>query len=252
MLLRLREAFGDRLWVGASLTYGEDMRGALARRAALARKIGAPLLATNDVVMHAYERRPLADVLACIREGTTLEAAGRLTQANAERHLKDADEMTRLFAEAPKAVEETARFLDGLSFSLDELAHDYPQELREGYPTAQAALEAFANGGARARYPDGVPDSVRAALAHELALIGQLDYAPYFLTVHDIVRFARSKRAFCARGAARRPIRRSASASESPRSIPRVSISCSNASFLPSATSRPTSTSISNTNGATR
>ena len=100
--------------------------------------------------MHAYERRPLADVLACIREGTTLEAAGRLTQANAERHLKDADEMTRLFAEAPKAVEETARFLDGLAFSLDELAHDYPEELCEGYATAQAALEAFADT-ARAR-----------------------------------------------------------------------------------------------------
>jgi error-prone DNA polymerase len=194
---RLREAFGDRLWIGASLTYGEDMRGALARRTALARKIGAPLLATNDVVMHAYERRPLADVLACIREGTTLEAAGRLTLANAERHLKDADEMTRLFAEAPKAVEETARFLDGLSFSLDELAHDYPQELREGYPTAQAALEAFADSGARARYPDGVPERVHTALAHELALIGRLDYAPYFLTVHDIVRFARSKEILC-------------------------------------------------------
>jgi error-prone DNA polymerase len=196
-LPRLREAFGDRLWIGASLTYGEDMRGGLARRAALARKIGAPLLATNDVVMHAYERRPLSDVLACIREGTTLEAAGRLTLANAERHLKDADEMTRLFAEAPKAVEETARFLDGLSFSLDELAHDYPQELREGHPTAQAALEAFADSGARARYPGGVPDGVRAALAHELALIGSLDYAPYFLTVHDIVRFARSKEILC-------------------------------------------------------
>jgi error-prone DNA polymerase len=196
-LPRLREVFGDRLWIGASLTYGEDMRGALARRAALARKIGAPLLASNDVVMHAYQRRPLADVLACIREGTTLEAAGRLTLANAERHLKDADEMTRLFAEAPKAVEETARFLDGLSFSLDELAHDYPEELREGYPTAQAALEAFADSGARARYPRGVPDNVRAALAHELALIGRLDYAPYFLTVHDIVRFARSKEILC-------------------------------------------------------
>jgi error-prone DNA polymerase len=126
------------------------MRGALARRVVLARKIGAPLLATNDVLMHAPERRPLADVLACIREGVTLEAAGRLTQANAERHLKDADEMTRLFAESPKAVEETARFLDRLSFSLDELAHAYPQELREGHATPQAALEAYTWHGARA------------------------------------------------------------------------------------------------------
>jgi len=196
-LSQLREVFGERLWIGASLTYGEDMRGALARRVVLARKIGAPLLATNDVLMHAPERRPLADVLACIREGVTLEAAGRLTQANAERHLKDADEMTRLFAESPKAVEETARFLDRLSFSLDELAHAYPQELREGHATPQAALEAYTWHGARARYPDGVPDNVNAALAHELSLIGQLDYAPYFLTVHDIVRFARSRGILC-------------------------------------------------------
>ena len=123
------------MWIGASLTYGEDMRGALAKRVAIARKLSAPLLATNDVLMHVPERRALADVLACIREGVTLEAAGRLVQANAERHLKDAGEMARLFAEAPRAVEESARFLDGLAFSLDELAHSYPQELREGYRT---------------------------------------------------------------------------------------------------------------------
>jgi error-prone DNA polymerase len=185
------------LWIGASLTYGENMRGGLAQRAALARHVGAPLIATNDVLMHVPERRALADVLACIREKTTLEAAGRLTQANAERHLKSPDEMTRLFAEAPQAVEETARFLDGLSFSLDELAHDYPLELREGHASPQAALEAFAEAGARARYPDGVPANVREALDHELALIGKLNYAPYFLTVHDIVRFARSRGILC-------------------------------------------------------
>ena len=114
LLARLREAFGQRLWIGASLTYGEHMRGGLARRAALARQVGSPLIATNDALMHAPERRPLADVIACIREGTTLEAAGRLTQANAERHLKAPDEMARLFAEAPQAVAETIRFLDGL------------------------------------------------------------------------------------------------------------------------------------------
>ena len=111
----LREAFGKHLWIGASLTYGVDMRGGLARRVALARAVGAPLIATNDALMHAPERRALADVLACIREKTTLEAAGRLTQANAERHLKDPREMARLFAEAPHAVAETIRFIDGLS-----------------------------------------------------------------------------------------------------------------------------------------
>ena len=197
ILLRLREAFGPRLWLGASLTYGEDMRGALAARVALAKKLGAPLIATNDALMHAPERRALADVVACIREKTTLAAAGRLTQANAERHLKSPREMARLFAEAPAAVAETIRFLDGLAFSLDELAHRYPEELREGYATPQAALEAFAREGAKARYPEGVPERTREALAHELALIAALDYAPYFLTVHDIVRFARSRGILC-------------------------------------------------------
>jgi error-prone DNA polymerase len=196
-LAQLREAFSARLWIGACPTYGADMRGGLAERAALARKLGAPLVAVNDVLMHDPERRPLADVVACIREKTTLAAAGLLTQANAERHLKGAEEMARLFAEAPDAVEETIRFLDGIAFSLDELAYGYPEELRAGYATPQAALEAFAEAGARARYPDGVPDRVRAALDHELALIAQLGYAPYFLTVHDIVRFARSKDILC-------------------------------------------------------
>ena len=179
------------------MTYGEHMRGGFARRAALAREVGAPLIATNDALMHAPERRMLADVVTCIREKTTLEAAGRLTQANAERHLKAPSEMARLFAEAPEAVGETARFLDGLAFSLDELRHCYPEELREGHATSQAALEAFAQAGARARYPYGVPERTREALTHELELIAALDYAPYFLTVHDIVRFARSKGILC-------------------------------------------------------
>jgi error-prone DNA polymerase len=173
------------------------MRGGLADRAAAARKLGAPLIAVNDVIMHDPERRPLADVVACIREKTTLAAAGLLTQANAERHLKGPEEMAHLFAEAPDAPEETMRFLDGIAFSLDELAYGYPEELRAGYATPQAALDAFAEAGAQARYPDGVPDRVRAALDHELKLVTQLGYAPYFLTVHDIVRFARSKDILC-------------------------------------------------------
>jgi error-prone DNA polymerase len=193
----LRRAFGKRLWIGASLTYGEDMRGELAKRVALARSAGAPLIATNDVLMHIPERRTLADVLTCIREKTSFEAAGRLTQANAERHLKAPREMARLFAEAPEAVGETIRFLDGLAFSLHELNHCYPEELREGHATPQEALEAFAWEGAETRYPDGVPERTREALKYELALIASLDYAAYFLTVHDIVRFARSKDILC-------------------------------------------------------
>ena len=197
ILSQLREAFPNRLWIGASLTYGAEMRGGLAARAALARKLGAPLIATNDVLMHVPERRALADVLTCIREKTTLEAAGRLTQANAERHLKSPAEMARLFAEAPQATAETIRFLEGIAFSLDELRHHYTPELREGYETPQAALEAFAAVGASARYPDGVPAKVRRALDHELALISEKNYAPYFLTVHDIVRYARDEGILC-------------------------------------------------------
>ena len=196
-LAELKDAFGDRLWIGACPTYGPDMRASLARAAKLARQFGAPLVAVNDVRMHVPERKPLADVLACIREGVTLEAAGRLTEANAERHLKAPAEMMRLFAEAPEAVKETLRFLDGLAFSLAELAHVYPEELREGYATPLAALEAFVETGARERYPEGVPDLVRQALAHELTLIKDLNYAPYFLTVHDIVRFARANGILC-------------------------------------------------------
>ena len=193
---RLREAFPDRLWLAASMTYGARMRGGLAERAALSRETKIPLLATNDALMHIPERRALADVVACIREGLKIDDAGRLLEANAERHLKDAEEMARLFREAPQALEETIRFLDGLTFSLDELAYNYPGELREGYATPQEALEAFAWEGARARYAhqaSGVPKNVARALKHELALIAQLDYAPYFLTVHDIVRFARAQ-----------------------------------------------------------
>ena len=196
-ITRLREAFGADLWIGASLLYGVDMRNGLARRVRLARSIDAPLIATNDVLMHIPERRILADVLTCIREKTTLEAAGRLTQANAERHLKGPREMTRLFAEALDAVGESIRFLDGLEFSLDELSHCYPEELREDYQTAQEALEAFAWKGAETRYPEGIPGRTREALTHELKLIASLDYAPYFLTVHDIVRFARSEKILC-------------------------------------------------------
>jgi error-prone DNA polymerase len=193
LLSRLREAFPRRLWLAAAMTYGVHMRGALAERVALAREHGLPLLATNDVLMHAPERRALADVVACIREGVRIDEAGRLLAANAERHLKGPAEMARLFREAPQALEETIRFFDGLSFSLDELSPSYPEELREGYPDPQAALEAFAWAGARTRYPSGIPEKVVKALGEELALIAQCKFAPYFLTVHDIVRFARSQ-----------------------------------------------------------
>jgi error-prone DNA polymerase len=182
-----------RLWLAATALYGVDMRAALMRRIALSRETRLPLLAVNDTNMHVAERRPLADVLACVREKTTLDHAGYLLSANAERHLKSGAEMARLFAQAPRAVEETARFLEGLAFRLSDLSHNYPSELREGFSSEQEALEHFARDGARTRYPDGVPEKVEALLGHELSLVEKLGYAAYFLTVHDIVRYARSK-----------------------------------------------------------
>ncbi len=194
---RLAEAAPGRVWLAAAMTYGRDMRRALAERRALAQRTRLPLLATGDVVMHAPERRPLQDVLTCIRNGVTLDTVGTRLEANAERHLKDAAEMARLFAEVPDAVAETLRFLDRLSFCLDELSGDYPEELREGFATPQTALEAFAREGAAQRYPQGVPASVTRAIAHESSIVEELGYAPYFLTVHDIVRFARSRGILC-------------------------------------------------------
>ena len=156
-----------------------------------------PLIAVNDVSMHHPDRRPLADVLTCIREKTTIDRAGRKLAANAERFLKPPEEMARLFRDAPEAIEETLRLSEALTFSLDELRYEYPDEQVEGFGNAQEALAHLAYEGARQRYPNGIPEKVRAGIAHELKLIAQLDYAPYFLTVHDIVRYARAQGILC-------------------------------------------------------
>ncbi len=197
MFARLREAAPGAVWLGASMRYRGDDARRLARLAALAAAAEIPLIAVGDVLYHAPERRALQDVVTCIREHLTLDNAGRRLEANAERHLKSADEMARLFRAAPQAIAETQHFLDRCRFSLDELSYEYPDEIRAGFATPQDALVAFAEEGARRRYPHGVPAKVRHALDHEYALIGELGYAPYFLTVHDIVRFARAQGILC-------------------------------------------------------
>ncbi|MGO9135805.1 MAG: error-prone DNA polymerase, partial [Methylovirgula sp.] len=197
LLRSLKDATGNRVWLAAAMTYGPTMRQDLAQRLALSRATQLPLIATNDVLMHVAERRPLLDVVTSIRKGLPLDAIGRRLEANAERHLKSGAEMARLFADVPEAISETLRFLDGLTFSLADLAHEYPEELREGYASPQEALETFAREGAARRYPNGVPERVNQALLHELKLVEALAYAPYFLTVHDIVRFAREQKILC-------------------------------------------------------
>jgi error-prone DNA polymerase len=193
----LRDMAPGRVWIAAAMTYGRSMRRTLIARHALAAKHRLPLLATNDAHMHEPARRPLADVLTCVREGVTIDDAGTRLAANAERHLKSPREMARIFREAPEAIAETMKFLRGLTFSLDELAYEYPDELREGFSSEQEALESFAWEGAKFRYPGGVPDNIVAAIRHELKLVAQMRYAAYFLTVHDIVRFARGRGILC-------------------------------------------------------
>jgi error-prone DNA polymerase len=169
----------------------------LARLAALADRHGTPLVAVGDVHMHSPHRRVLQDVLTCVRHGCTLFDAGHRLHANAERHLKGPDEMARLFADYPDAVARTVEIADACAFSLDELRYDYPIDAVPACRTPQEALEAQTWAGAAVRYPAGVPDKVRAQIVHELALIGDLDFAPYFLTVFDIVRFARDRDILC-------------------------------------------------------
>ena len=196
-LQQLAKLAPGRVWIAASMTYDRHVRRDLAERAMLAREHRLPLIAINDVIVHAPERRPLADVITCIRRGATIDTAGLNLHANAERHLKAPREMARLFEEAPEAMTETQRFLKGIRFSLDDLRYEYPDELREGFANEQEALESFTAEGAARRYPGGVPDKVAQAIRHELDLVKELGYAAYFLTVHDIVRFARRRRILC-------------------------------------------------------
>ena len=158
----------------------------------LARAHGCTILATNDVHYHAPDRRPLQDVITCIREKVTIATAGYLLNPNAERHLKSPVEMERLFARWPHAISATREFADALDFSLDELRYEYPQETVPEGLEPQQYLEQLTWKGAEEHWPGGIPDKVLKQLRHELALIEKLDFARYFLTVHDIVAFARS------------------------------------------------------------
>src|SRR5450631_3291110 len=197
LLAQLRDAAPDRVRLAASMLYRGRDRARLARLKTLAREANVPLIAVNDVHFHHPDRRALADVLTCIREKTTIGRAGRKLSVNAERFLKPPQQMARLFRDAPVAIEETLALSETLTFSLDELRYEYPDETIDGFANAQDALTHLTYEGAAKRYPQGLPDKVRATIEHELALIAQLQYAPYFLTVYDIVRFARSQKILC-------------------------------------------------------
>jgi error-prone DNA polymerase len=188
------------VWLAARFVFDGEDRRRLRRLSELAFETRARLIATTEPLCHTPERRALLDVMTCIREKTTLEDAGRLLAPNAERHLKPCREMERLYKLAPGAVAETVRFLSGLSFRLDDLKFNYPLETVQGYASPQEALEDMTWKGAAKRYPDGVPERVTTTLQRELRIVEQLNYAPYFLTVADIVRFARHDRGILCQG----------------------------------------------------
>ncbi len=196
-LIRMNAAAPGAVWLGAVLHRRGDDRRRLARLKAMAERVEVPLLALNDVLYAAPEDRDLQDVLTCIREGVTIETAGRRLEANAERWLKPVDEMARLFKDATEAVAETTAFLSRATFDLSELSYQYPEEPVPPDWTPQAWLEELTGRHAAMRYPDGVPDKVQALLDKELAFIARKDIAPYFLTIFDIVRVARNKRILC-------------------------------------------------------
>ena len=191
-LPRLREALTSLRHVAASWPYRGNDAACIERLDRIAKKHGCAILATNDVHYHAPERRPLQDVVTCIREKVTIATAGYLLNPNAERHLKSPQEMIRLFARWPHAISATREFADSLHFSLDELRYEYPRETVPDGRTPQQHLEHLTWEGAQRRWPDGIPDKVLKQLNYELPLIEKLDFARYFLTVHDIVAYARS------------------------------------------------------------
>ena len=196
-LTGLRRRHAGPLYLAAHMLYRGDDRSRLNRLAALAERHGVPLVATNDVHYHVPARRPLQDVLTAIQARVTVAQAGYRLAANAERYLKSGAEMARLFRGHEDAVARTLEIVRLCAFSLDELAYEYPDEPVPAGSTPQRHLEALTWEGAGQCYPDGIPAKVRRALMHELGLIAELGYAPYFLTVHDIVRFAREKGILC-------------------------------------------------------
>ncbi len=189
--------FKHRLWLGVTMPRAGADRRRLLRLAAIADRHDVPLIATCDAVYATAAERDLHDVVTCIREGTTVQRAGRLLAANGERHLKDASEVARLFRDRPEAVTNSLDLLGRIDFTLDQLRYEYPHEPVPPGWQPQDWLEHLVWRHALDRYEDRVPDKVIALMQEEFRLIRARDYAYYFLTVHDVVRHARSLGILC-------------------------------------------------------
>jgi error-prone DNA polymerase len=196
-LRRLRDTFGDGAYMALTLRRRPNDQMRIHELSNLAQRFRVATVVTNDVLFHEPARRILQDVVTCIRHNVTIDEAGFRRERHADRYLKPAEEMARLFSRYPEAVARTVEIVARCTFSMDELAYQYPEERTMPGLTPQQALEKLTWEGAAERYPEGLPEEVRPKLEHELRLIERLQYAPYFLTVNSIVRFARSKDILC-------------------------------------------------------
>ncbi|WP_342087580.1 error-prone DNA polymerase [Dyadobacter sp. OTU695] len=196
-LREYREALGTNLYLGAIRSYqGDDMKK-LYRLDQLSQRLNIPLVATNDVHYHNLQRRELQDVLTCVREKCTIYNAGFRLHENAERYLKPAKEMQRLFLKFPEAIERTQEIADACRFSLNSLKYVYPEELTTEGRTPLEELKHLTWIGAKKRFPNGIRPDIRDKILHEFKFIEEMDYAAYFLTVYDIVRFANEQKILC-------------------------------------------------------
>lgn len=191
------DIIGPNLYLGVSRSYDGDDQKKLYRLSRLGERTNIPIVATNDVHYHISSRRELQDVLTCVREKCTIQNAGYLLHSNAERYLKPIDEMQRLFMRYPDAIRRSQEIADACQFSLDSLKYIYPEELTSEGRTPQQELTHLAWQGAREHFGDQIPEKIAAAINYELAFMEEMNYASYFLTVHDIVRFARQQGILC-------------------------------------------------------
>ncbi|MEQ9409218.1 MAG: error-prone DNA polymerase [Fuerstiella sp.] len=196
-LRQYQHIFRDRSYALAELHRGPDDMARLLRWLTLCAKLNLPVAAANDVHYHAAERRPLHDVLTSIRCAQPLQSLGNHLHPNGERCLKPPTEMLELFGRRTELLERTVEIADRCCFSLNELRYEYPEEIVPEGLTPPQHLSNLTWHGARQRYPGGVPGKVRELIRHELSLIAEMQYEAYFLTVYDIVRFARSRQILC-------------------------------------------------------
>src|SRR6185436_19362738 len=188
-LLQYKEVFGNNLYITASRYYQGDDAKYLFRISQLSARLHIPMVATNDVHYHHPDRRELQDIVTCIREKCTIYTAGFKLHPNAERYIKIADEMERLFRHYPSAIETAKEIADACRFSLDDLKYEYPEEITTEGRTPQEELAVLVSEGAQQLFGEDVPEKTIAAIEHELKFIEQMNYAPYFLTVYDVVRY---------------------------------------------------------------